>query len=135
MALVTWDMSYSVAVKVCDAEHQKLFHLFNTLHEAMKTGQHNTVIIGIVHELEKYTQTHFIAEEDLLQKTQYPKLDEHRWQHRKFVDQVKRFRDDLEKDGMANSISVLIFLKDWLAEHIKHTDRMYSEHLNSRGID
>ncbi len=134
MALVTWDTSYSVKVKSCDAEHQKLFDLINQLHEAMKLGLGRAVVADTVHELEKYTQTHFRAEEALMQRAQYPKLDEHRLQHQKFVAQVKQFKDDLEAGSMGSSIAVLTFLKDWLAEHIKQTDKMYSEHLNSHGV-
>jgi len=134
LALVTWDTSYSVSVKSCDTEHQKLFDLINQLHEAMKLGQGRTIVAPIVHELEKYTQTHFRAEEALLQSAQYPKLDHHRLQHQKFVAQVKQFKDDLNAGSIGSSIAVLTFLKDWLAEHIKQTDKMYSEYLNSHGI-
>ena len=134
MALVTWDASYSVNVKRCDADHQKLFYLINTLHGAMKAGQARTIIAGIVHELEGYTQTHFLAEEALLQRVRYPNLDDHRLQHQKFVAHVKQFRDDLEAGGTANSIAVLAFLKDWLANHIKQADKRYSEYVNSQGI-
>jgi len=122
-------------VKSCDAAHQKLFYLMNTLHEAMKSGQGRTLVAGIVHELERYTQTHFLAEEALLQRAQYPNLKDHRLEHREFVAQVKQFKDDLEVDGTANSIAVLTFLKDWLANHIKKTDKRYSGHLNSSGIN
>jgi hemerythrin len=135
VALVTWDASYSVNVKKCDADHQKLFYLINTLHEAMKSGQGRTIIAGIVHELEWYTQTHFLTEEDLLQRARYPDLDDHRFQHQKFVAQVKQFREDLDARGTANSITVLTFLKDWLASHIKQSDKKYSEHLRSQGIN
>ena len=134
MALVTWDASYSVNVKRCDADHQKLFYLINTLHEAMKSGQGRTIIAGIVHELEGYTQTHFLAEEALLQRAQHPNLNDHRLQHQEFVAQVKQFRDDLDARGTANSIAVLAFLKDWLANHIKQADKRYSEYVNSQGI-
>jgi len=134
VALVTWDTSYSVKVKSCDAEHQKLFDLINQLHEAMKLRMGQTIVAETVNELEKYTQTHFRAEEALMQRAQYPKLDEHRFQHQKFVTQVKQFKNDLDAGNLGSSIAVLTFLKDWLAEHIKQTDKMYSEHLNSHGV-
>ncbi len=134
MALVTWDTSYSVNVKKCDAEHQKLFDLINQLHEAMKMRMGQSIVVDTVNELEKYTQTHFRAEEALLQRAQYPKLDEHRLQHQKFIAQVKEFKADLDAGNLGSSIAVLTFLKDWLAEHIKQTDKMYSGHLNSQGI-
>jgi hemerythrin len=121
-------------VKSCDSEHQKLFHLINQLHEAMKVGKGRVVIGNIVRELEAYTQTHFSAEEALLARAQYQRLSEHVLQHKKFVAQVQKFRDDLEAGKLGDSIGVLTFLKDWLANHIKQTDKIYSEHLNSHGI-
>jgi hemerythrin-like metal-binding protein len=68
MDLVTWDKSYRVNVECCDAEHRKLFSLINALHEAMMSGKSRAIIAGTVHELEKYTQTHFLAEEALMQR-------------------------------------------------------------------
>jgi hemerythrin len=135
LALVTWDPSYSVKVKSSDTQHQKLFSLMNALHDAMKSGQGRSVIAGTVVELEKYTHTHFLAEEELMQRTQYPKLAEHKIEHQKFVAKVLKFRQDLETGGKIDSIAVLTFLKDWLANHIKQTDKGYSEHLNSHGVN
>jgi hemerythrin-like metal-binding protein len=134
MALVTWDQSYSVKVASCDSEHQQLFALINQLHDAMKSGQGKTVLAGVVRELEKYTQTHFLAEEALMQRTQYSGLNEQRLLHQKFVSKVKEFRENLEKGVTSDSVNVLMFLKDWLANHILKTDKMYAAHLNANGI-
>ena len=135
MPLVIWDASFSVNVKSCDAEHQKLFYLINALHEAMRVGKGRTIITDVVRELEKYTQTHFLAEEALMQRAQYPTLNDHRLEHQKFAAQVQQFREDLEAGGVGDSIAVLLFLKDWLAKHIKQTDQMYSGYLNFHGIN
>jgi hemerythrin len=134
MALVTWDQSYSVKVASCDSEHQKLFALINQLHDALKSGQGKAVLAGVVRELEKYSQTHFLAEEALMQRTQYPGLKEQRLLHQKFVSQVKQFRENLDKGLTGDSVNVLLFLKDWLAKHILKADKMYSAHLNANGI-
>ena len=135
MALVTWDESYSVNVKSCDAQHQKLFSLINSLHEAMKLGRGRQVVGRIVDELERYTQTHFSAEEALMERAQYCGLEEHCTQHRHFESRVAQFKKDLDEGAAGDSISVLTFLKDWLATHILRTDRMYSEELNAHGIN
>jgi len=135
MALVTWDQSYSVKVKRCDADHQKLFSLINALHDAMRTCQGSKVIADTVHELETYTKTHFSAEEALLQRAGYPKLAEHHAEHQVFIAKVKEFKDCVARAGAEAPISVLTFLKDWLSNHILQTDKLYSEHLNSHGIE
>ena len=131
MALYNWKPSYSVKVRSCDAEHIKLFALINDLHDAMQSGKGAQVIQKVVGELERYTQTHFSAEEALMAKTKYPALPAHRIEHQKFVATVAKYR----KEGITGqSITVLTFLNDWLVNHIMRTDQQYSAHLNANGI-
>lgn len=135
MDLVTWDTSYSVSVKSCDAEHQTLFALINEMHQAMKVGKGRTILPGIVHKLETYAQTHFAQEEALMARAQYPELISHQEQHRQFISRVKNFKKEIESDGGGDSVATLTFVRDWLTNHIQQTDKQYSKHLNSRGIN
>jgi hemerythrin len=134
MALVKWDASYSVKVTRCDEDHQKLFALINTLHDAMLAGKGGEKIQQVVRELSSYTKFHFSAEEALLEKTNYTALLSHRAQHQDFVKRVDQFQKDLGEGKGGNSIFVLEFLKDWLAKHILQIDKKYSDHLNAKGI-
>lgn len=134
MPLVTWDQSYSVKVARCDEDHKKLFALINQLHEAMSMGKGAEVVKQIVQELLAYTKSHFSAEETLLEKAGYPALAGHRVLHQQFVKQVEDFQKDLAVTSVGKAVSVLSFLKDWLAKHIKQTDQKYSAHLNAHGI-
>ena len=135
MALLSWNSSYSVNVGSCDAEHQKLFSLINQLHDAMKVGRGRAVLADIVGELEKYTKTHFQAEEALMERSQYPDINAHRLQHREFVSKVAAFKKQLKEDTGADSVEVLAFLQDWLSRHILETDKKYAPHMNSCGIN
>lgn len=134
MALITWDQSYSVKVKRCDEDHQKLFALINALHDAMRVGKGRSIIQQIVAELSAYTQTHFRAEEALMEQANYPALPGHQMEHRRFEARVAEFRKDLDAGTSGNPVAVLEFLKDWLAKHIKKLDQSYSAHLNANGI-
>jgi len=134
MALVTWDQSYSVSVSKMDAQHQKLFSLINRLHEAMRQGQAQAIVQDTVHELANYTVTHFRAEEELLRRTNYPEFAAHQAEHQKFVAKVQQFSEDVKAGKLTSSISVLGFLKDWLAQHIQQTDRSYGAYLNAHGV-
>jgi hemerythrin len=133
MALVTWDQSYSVSVQKFDEQHQKLFALLNALHEAMHKGKGQAIVQDILRELSTYTLTHFRAEEELLRRTNYPGFAAHQAEHQKFIDQVSQFVDQL-KIGKVTAIAVLTFLKDWLAKHIRQTDRSYAAYLNDQGV-
>jgi len=134
MALVTWDKSYSVSVQKFDAQHQKLFALLNELHDAMQKGQGQAMVENTLSALSTYTLTHFREEEEALRKANYPGLAAHQMEHKKFVNQVGQFAEQLKSGRLASSISVLIFLKDWLAKHIQQTDRAYGAYLNGHGI-
>lgn len=134
MALITWDQSFSVKVERCDSEHRKLFDLINALYDAMKVGKGRAVLQQIVSELSDYTQTHFRAEEGLMERAKYPGLAGHRLEHQRFVAKVHDFKKDLDAGIGGNAVAVLEFLKDWLAKHIKTIDQKYSTHLNSCGI-
>lgn len=132
MALVTWNPSYSVSVKKLDQQHQRLFALLNTLHEAMRQGKGQAIVQDTLRELATYAVTHFRAEEELLQKTNYPGFAAHQAEHQSFVARVNQFTEDLKAGRNTSAIAVVGFIKDWLAEHILRTDRSYSAYLNAR---
>lgn len=134
MPLITWDKSYSVSVRKFDEQHQKLFALLNALHAAMQKGQGQAMVQETVRELNTYTLTHFRAEEEALRKANYPGLAAHQAEHQKFIAQVSQFVEQLKAGKAASSITILTFLKDWLANHIRQTDRSYAAYLNSQGV-
>ena len=134
MALVTWDQSYSVSVRRMDEQHQKLFALINALHDAMRQGKGQAAVQDTVRELAAYTVTHFRAEEELLRKSNYPGLVAHQMEHRKYLAKVNQLVEDTKAGRIASSISVLGFLKEWLADHIRRTDRSYAAYLTAHGV-
>jgi hemerythrin len=134
MAFFIWDQSYSVKVSQCDEDHKKLFALLNALHDAMKAGKGSQVIEKVIDDLASYTKYHFSQEEMLLRQTNYSDIVSHQAQHRIFVKKVEDFQKNLKTGNLAQSIAIAGFLTDWLATHIKRTDRKYSAHLNAHGV-
>jgi len=134
MPLVTWDQTYSVSVRKLDEQHQKLFALLNALHEAMRQGNGQAAVRDTLHELAAYTVTHFRAEEELMRKTNFQGLAAHQAEHQRFVVKVQQIAQDLEAGRNVSSMQVVGFIRDWLAGHIRKTDRSYSAHLNAQGV-
>lgn len=100
----------------------------------MRVGEGSIVISQIVRQLITYTRTHFLQEEALMEKAQYPDLPAHRQLHRKLVADVEKFQCELDEGVRPNTVAVFDFLKEWLTQHIQKVDKAYSQHLNSRGI-
>jgi hemerythrin-like metal-binding protein len=126
MPLVSWSDEYSVCIREIDDQHKKLFDLINELHEAMKAAKGKAVLGKVIKELVSYTEFHFSSEEILLKNCNYPNLHQHKLQHDEFTKKVKEFEQKHLNGTVLLSQEIVSFLKDWLINHIKETDKQYS---------
>ena len=132
-----WQDSFSSKVNTFDDQHKKLFslgnHLLDVVH-ASREADHYDDIIEALNELKDYTVYHFNAEEELMEKYNYPKMMSHKMQHKKFLAKVEEL---LSKDVDANQIDVtlelLTFLADWIQNHILVVDSQYGDFFNEKG--
>ncbi len=134
MALMTWDDSFSVKVQEIDIQHQKLVELLNQLHELMKTGQGKTVLEPILDELITYAGTHFSTEEKYFDLFHFSETVRHKNEHKQFVKKVQAFQNEFKTGKNVLTIEVMNFLRDWLINHIKGTDKRYSQCFNEHGL-
>ncbi len=134
MALLDWNDTYSVSIRIIDAQHRHLFDLLNKLHDAMSAGKSNTVLGPVLQELVSYVVTHFEAEEGILQKHRYPMLSEHRKQHKDLAAEVADFEQKYRAGTVLLGLPLMEFLRNWLTHHILETDRRYSAFLRSCGV-
>ncbi len=125
MPLFTWNDSYSVSVQQFDDQHKVLFDLINDLHEAMSQGKGLQKMSTITTNLLQYTKNHFSVEEAALRKVNYPQFADHKKRHDAFTAKVLEF-DQQCRSGQANlSLNVMVFLRDWLSDHILKNDKQY----------
>ena len=134
MALIKWDDSFSVKVAEIDRQHQKLISMINELNDAMKQGKGKDILGKIVNGLISYTATHFKTEENYFERFGYPDANQHKKEHIAFVQKVSDFKNGFEKGKLSLSIEVMNFLSDWLQNHIKGTDKKYSQFFNGKGL-
>ena len=134
MALLTWNEKYSVGVHALDAQHTGLFNVLNDLHAAMMKGEARTLTGPLLKKLVEYTGTHFAAEEQMMARTNYPGLAEHRAQHVELVKQVKGYVERWDRGEITLNLHLLNFLRDWLTNHIQKTDHQFGPWLNEHGV-
>ena len=134
MALMTWNASYSVGVQKIDGQHTILMSILNDLHAAMMKGQAQSLTGPLLHKLADYTQTHFTAEEAMMEAAKYPGLADHKLKHRDLVKQVDDYVLRYDKGEIALNVQLLNFLRDWLTNHIQKVDMAYSACLLQNGI-
>ena len=135
MALMTWNQNMSVGVKVLDDDHKRLVALINELHDALKTGHGKDALGKILDSLVSYTKSHFAHEEQFFARTNYPDSAAHKKQHDDLTKQVLEVQTKFKNGATGNlSLEVMMFLKDWLTNHIQGSDKKYGPYLNSKGI-
>ena len=132
--LFTWDETYSVNVMKIDAQHKHLIDLVNELHAEMSKGQGKTVLGKTLGKLIDYTANHFATEETYFELYGYTDAAAHKKEHAALVDKVVAFRTDFSNGKVGISIEVMNFLRDWLRDHIKGSDKKYSTLFNSKGL-
>ena len=72
MAYFPWKPEYSVGIEKFDRQHKVLVHFLNELYEALQAGQGRKALAHVLNGLIVYTNTHFAAEEKLMERYGYP---------------------------------------------------------------
>jgi len=125
MSLFEWHDSYRIGVPMIDAQHRRLFSLGNELHAAMNAGQSASMLQQVLAKLILYTKTHFAAEERLMQQTGYPDYAAHKAKHDALTSRVVELARAYQAGEKMLSVDTLLFLSQWLRQHVASTDRKY----------
>lgn len=133
-ALFAWKPEYSVGIQEIDQQHKNLVSLIGDLHSAMKQGRGSAILQNILGDLVTYTRVHFDSEEKLMEQHGYPALGAHRQEHAILTGKVEDFAGQVRSGAVSVTPEVLTFLKDWLVNHILHTNKNYSPFLNEKGV-
>ena len=129
-----WTDELGVRVTEIDDQHKKLIGLINKLHDAMRAGQGKQALEGTLQELAAYTVYHFQNEERYMQQFSYPGYLRHKAEHAAFVKKVTDFQKDFSHNRLGLTVDLMNFLKDWVNNHIRETDKQYSALFNEKGL-
>ncbi len=124
-----WTNEYSVNVPELDKEHQFLFSALNDFYEGLKQGIPKANINKLIDSLLNYTQFHFSHEEEIMFESNYPGLENHKREHRQFIEKTLEFSTKFKEGKLLISLEVTGFIKDWIVNHILNEDQKYSSYV------
>ncbi len=130
MALIEWQDSFSVGVTKLDDDHKRLIDLINRIDEAEKSGKS---VQWALEELRNYTEYHFRAEEARMAAADYPDIEEHKQEHKAFVEwlvTVERTYNLSPEAHFHIAETVNEYLRDWWTHHILEIDMQYKGRLD-----
>jgi len=135
MPIMEWNQTMSVGIESIDREHKQLVAMLNELYDGVQAGNGKETLARILDGLILYTRVHFSNEEGYFAKTGYAEAEPHKREHEKLVDQVHEVQKKFETEPTATlSLDAMVFLKNWLIDHIQGTDKKYAAHLIANGI-
>lgn len=129
MEKIKWSAEYNIGIEPIDTQHQKLVEILNNLNEIKKEKDMES-LIRVFHDLICYSRIHFFDEEEIMKKISYPKYEEHKEEHKFFIDKLEEINKEIYEKNVYISLSMRIFLTDWLVGHILKTDRGLIPYIN-----
>jgi len=139
---VEWDSQYSVGVPAIDRQHKKLMKLLNNTinHSNGNKVDERKYFNKMGRKAEKYLKKHFETEEKILAKTNYEKMEEHKAEHDRFYEEIRKSNEEIENNTReVNLFYSTAFVKEWLLNHIKNFDKKAEAFImewakNKRGV-
>ncbi|SHI54196.1 hemerythrin [Geosporobacter subterraneus DSM 17957] len=136
--LFKWKDAYSCNVEAIDQQHKKLFEIGSKLYNivALKDGaDHYDEIMDVLLELKDYTIYHFDFEEALMEKHGFPGLGAHLKEHNSFIDKIVELEnEDIDEKQRKITMDIIIFVSNWIEQHILKSDMQYKDFFNSKGV-
>ena len=134
MAFLTWSNELSVGVVELDEQHKKLFGYLNEFYDSIQSDN-KKALKSLIDSLMEYALYHFRTEEKYFDKFGYEDSEFHKKEHQDFVDRVLDFKNKFESGKLVVSLTITNFLKNWIKEHIKISDKRYGRCFNSNGLN
>ena len=118
--LVLWEDRFSIGIPLVDNQHKHLIELANELHFACRLDEASArKQFGItVREAVAYVKYHFSTEEQIMEKTAFPGLSDHKKQHLEFIREVVKYVKAFESGKRFVPNLFLRFLLEWIMSHI-----------------
>lgn len=140
-----WKPGYVLEVEEIDSQHRVFFaycaNLLQLADESASKEHTNKELLSLFFKLRSYAFHHFMDEEAIMIRHNYPLMREHvRAHNRYFMDFFRAVEDehniyDLDPaarmDGKSRSIAVFLsdFAAGWLEEHIYDMDKRLARHI------
>lgn len=113
-----------------DYQHKELIDITNKLIQNSKAKVDSEIVGRILSQLLQYVKYHFNEEEELLKEHNYPKLDSHKEEHRRFMQKMAKFTLDVIDGKSSLTEEMINFLVGWLLIHTSVDDQDYKNYID-----
>ena len=126
LMMMRWHSSFECGHPVIDMQHQELFNISNVLINSVMERQPKVGTEYLLHELVEHIKDHFSSEEEVLIRTGYPLLEEHRAIHRGLLERALALEGRYREGLLPVSDLVGFVAYDVIAAHIIQEDMKFA---------
>lgn len=122
----SWNDKYLINIKDIDEQHRGFFELWDQK-QKMADLENPDQLAQIIEKLEDYIKFHFSYEEKLLEDEGYENIENHKSQHRYFIQKVDEMKQELVYLNPLLFEKTAAFMKKWFLGHIMQSDKNYAQ--------
>jgi len=126
--MIKWDYLLWIGHERIDLQHRALFDLISEFADARLTNAPIYELHSILEEIVKYTEFHFVSEEHIMAKSNYPDLTQHKMEHKNLMSNLTSRLKDMAMGKLTPDL-IENFLVDWFLFHIQRDDKKISDHI------
>jgi adenylate cyclase len=127
-----WKETFNLGIAEIDFAHRELFDRMSAFNATVQKGDAK-ILDEVLSFLENHTQDYFKTEEELMRRYNYPFLEYHLQEHRRFIRDTAAIRTAAgEADPLYLSFRTMLLMCDWFTGHFAKTDRHMARHLLSQ---
>lgn len=115
-----------------DQQHWILADCLASIELSVTEKGRSSAVNAALDRLIDLTRKHCADEERLMRAHDYPDREEHAEEHRQLLTYMEKLRNRSASDE--ESLSMMVFIQNWLREHIRTGDKHYASYLSNAGI-
>jgi hemerythrin-like metal-binding protein len=125
---IIWKNELSIGNVNIDNDHEKLLEVYNDLVDLIELNGNREEFARILSLMTDYVLKHFKKEEAYMQELSYPKLTEHKQNHRDYSYKIAMYNVDLMGINPPEPREIIQSLEKWWVNHIMKSDLDYENY-------
>ncbi len=127
MKWISWSEKQTTGHVDLDDAHKELVDLINQLADGMENNKSKEFCSNTLEQFIDQTRTHFLAEEQLMDRHRYPEAEEHKALHAMLLEDVLAFKATYDASDTAQFMTLLVILDSWLDRDIEAADKALAD--------
>ncbi len=120
-----WFEGIATGVQTMDTEHRVQVSLINAFEVLIRDKDKGGFAEKTIAQLADFTSMHFLSEELLMRRRDYPQLEAHKAEHTRLLKRIDELRKNLGSGEGDAVLATVDELRRWLVEHIKSMDQAF----------